>query len=239
MCEEDKKPYHSDKQGAVVEFLAVCDPEDDILIHRNNIIVDRDDPKNLILYRGSRLFKQAHWKHFAIERPAFESSLEEVPNEFPKQAEQWSDASQNWDCLRPLWLALSEIGEENIFHANVYTVEQSVDFLEPVVSTPLATNHMQWPWWGASGLGGNTYYCIFSESHRWAIFSDVDFCCVVGGEPEFIASVIARSGGDAFLRDRFDARWGALKGQMTADLQSYARNIYTCCGWSAPTFLSS
>lgn len=191
--------------------------------------------------KGACLFRNPDWKLLAINAYAWGGVRDYVPPDMPKGAAQYLSLSDSWDPMRPVWMALAEIGVDELIHMDpmnpvtgkgrAYTgaitsfpVSKAVEFIAGIYPGPIAT----------FGKG-----CIFSRDGAWGIYSQEDICSIIGGEPELMNRIIELGGGEAFLKSDFDTIWHGRMYRMNPTFHRCAMNIYAYVGWEPPEFLRS
>jgi hypothetical protein len=186
---------------------------------------------------GVELFIQKHWKSVGFDGCAWNGTTDYIPSNLPKTAVQ-PDRNGTWDRMRPLFIALVEMGVDEIIHMNPFELEDTQNLGEngAVTSVPMAraTAAAQYP---KGPVGIFNWGCMFSRHGNWGLFGDVDSISILGGEPTFIDRVIELAGGEDFLKAEFDNAWIDTYAISPPPNHDWTFACYDCIGWSVPDII--
>ena len=182
-------------------------------------------------------FNNPDWKCIAISSCAYESMLSEsppgVPSDLPQHYVFFEDneASDVWDVMRPLWIALIERGIDEVLHMPVFSRGSNIGAIATPpgsINAEIAYSQELFISMGAGGF-------MFSREESWGICTDLDFYTMLGGEPDFIDRIIELSGGLDILIQDLDAYWG--KSSKRCEHPKNLAWMYECAGWEVPDFI--
>lgn len=205
-----------------------------------SIFLDPDHPRHIGYDQGGALFRNADWKTIGFDLPAWGAFRDTFfPSDPPPEIPQFDKATNKWCPLRPLMLTLVERCTDEIIHASPFlNPDKGSIFAYGVVATPpfedtsaIASPSVGPVWRDKVGV-------VFSREGDWALFSDDDYCCVLGAAPALMDQVLELGGGEAFLNRVFDALWESYATSGHHDgIEPYARRCYELLGRPPPSFL--